>query len=629
MIVAFGLVLGMNACSASRLPVTSSPAAPWLWGGLEPGPYAVGLETMAVLDSTRPEGPPEGPRSARPLEVLIWYPARPRLTGSGVTLADYVDLSGGSMLRPDTAAGDGRRRWLAGSMARTPDSVDAAVLSRLLEAPMLAARGAAPTNERSPLVLWSTRHATPAAQSVLSELLASHGYVVAWARYAGRDSLPPPYDAVAPPRKVDVLEAHVADMQVALRRLATHPSVDSLRMAVAAWSYSGEPATLLAQRTPRLRALVSLSSSTFTWPYRPSLSVAASLDSMPLRMDVLMLEESGATRGRLREAPPFVDRMPGKVFRATFPTLAHGNFNVLEGLVPEVAGITAVQPWAESSPAARGGYQTIARSVLALLDKVLRGAPGDGSLLARSDGRHARAEVPVALVRHGPGRGVSSTAGTAFVDDTIVVEVDGWRLAGNMVRPAAAERAPAVLLLNKANGDRRVYALLARELARRGVASLRLDLRGHGESTNLGTFVPFLSNASSEGEERDVAAALQWLRAHRHVDASRIGALGASYSGEAMAVAARAGFGARAYVALSPGSLSERTIGDIDASGVPWSIVVSSNERFLRGVVAVVRERSRTAAITEVDGGAHASDILVTHPELNATIAEWLAVRLR
>lgn len=634
-VAALGMLAGVVGCAAST-PAQGGGAAPareapWLWGGLAPGPYAVGLETFAVLDSARPEPSAAGAVGPRPLELVVWTPARRRLTRARLTFARYVDLSMGGVVAPGAGASHAfRRRWLAASMAPTPDSVETSAVDRVLDAPVFAFEGATPIAERSPLVLWSTRHATPAAQSVLSELLASHGYVVAWARYAGRDSLSPPFDDVSPQRKVEVLEAHVADMQCALRRLAAHPAVDSTRMAVAAWSYGGEPATLLAQRTPRLRALVSLSSSAFTWPYRPSVNVAASLDSVPLRLDVLMLEESGATRGRAREAPPFFDRMPGKVFRASFPTLAHGNFNVLEGLLPELVGITAMQPWSEGGPAARGGYQTIARSVLALLDKVLQGAPGDGSLAGARDVRQSSGRVvPVTFSRHGPGRGVSATAATSFVDDTVVIENDGWRLIGNMVRPATGARTAAVLLLNKANGDRRAYAGLARELARRGVSSLRLDLRGHGESTNLATFVPTLANAASEGEERDVAAALRWLRAHQLVDSTRIGVVGASYSGEAMAAAARAGYGARAYVALSPGSLSEETIAGIDPGALPWLIVVSKNERFLRGVVAAVREHSRSATVAEMDGAAHASDILVTHPELAAGIADWLAARLR
>ena len=113
------------------------------------------------------------------------------------------------------------------------------------------------------------------------------------------------------------------------------------------------------------------------------------------------------------------------------------------------------------------------------------------------------------------------------------------------------------------------------------------------------------------------------------MEIERIGVVGASYSGEAAAVAARAGDGARAYVALSPGSLSERTIAAIDATGVPWFIVASNNERFLRGVIAAVRERSRTATVAEMDGGAHATDILVIHPELSARIADWLVAQIK
>jgi dienelactone hydrolase len=621
------------ACALTTPPPdTSTDAfsqAPWLWGGLRPGPYGVALETIATTDSTRPESRLGGAGPPRPIEILVWAPRRPGALTTPVTFADYVELSEGPMIGRARRSVEWRRGWLAGAVSRTPDSVVATTIDRVLDAPMLAVRDAVPLGERVPLILWSTRHATPAAQSVMSELLASHGYVVAWMRYAGRDSLSPPFDNVSPQRKAEIVDAHVADMQAAIRRLVMHPAVDSTRIGVAAWSYSGEPATLLVQRTPRVRALVSLSSSVFTWPYRPTLNVSASLDSVPLRADVMLLEETGATRGRVREAPVFLDRLPGKTFRVAFPELAHGNFNVLEGLIPELIGVTAVQPWSQSGPGARGGYQTVALSVLALLDKVLKGAPGDGSIGTMPDVR--RKGVPttgVSFMRHGPGRGVSVAMGTSFVDDSVEIASDAWRLVGNVVRPASNAPGPAVLMLNKANGDRRVYARLAGELARRGIGSLRIDLRGHGESTNLATFVPGLDNAAAGGEPRDVAAALRWLRAREFVDSTRIAVIGASYSGEAMAEVARGGHPARAYVALSPGSLSERTIDDIDGAGVPWSIIVSRNERFLRGVVATVRERSRTAVVTEVDGNAHATDILVAHPALNASIAEWLGTRL-
>ena len=79
---------------------------------------------------------------------------------------------------------------------------------------------------------------------------------------------------------------------------------------------------------------------------------------------------------------------------------------------------------------------------------------------------------------------------SAAEESHIVVQNEGWELMGDLLMPASEAPAPAVLMLNQAAGDRAVYADLARRLVDRGIASLRLDLRGHGESTNLGAFVP-------------------------------------------------------------------------------------------------------------------------------------------
>ena len=290
-------------------------------------------------------------------------------------------------------------------------------------------------------------------------------------------------------------------------------------------------------------------------------------------------------------------------------------------MLPGLTGVSAVQPWSTGGPGAQSGYETIARAVLSLLDKTMKGAAADGGF---------RPPDGVTIERHGPGRGASAVDGTAYVDSRVVITSDGWQLAGDFAHPReSAARTPTVLMLNKANGDRRVYAELARELARRGIASLRLDLRGEGESTNLGSFVPGVPNVAIEHAERDVVAAVEWLHGQPAVDSARLGAVGASYSGELMAVAARAGARARAYVALSPGSLSLETIDGIDANRTPWWILRSRNERFLRDVVDSARARSRTARVSEVAGAAHASDMLVSRPELVREIADWLATALR
>lgn len=215
----------------------------------------------------------------------------------------------------------------------------------------------------------------------------------------------------------------------------------------------------------------------------------------------------------------------------------------------------------------------------------------------------------------------------------VVVESGGWKLVGDLIVPKSKRPAPAVILLNKAAGDRKAYESLARRLAEHGVASLRIDLRGHGESVNKGKFVPGAEDALSliEGSDEDVTSAFRYLKTVRGVDAQRVGFVGASYSGEAMAVSARKhGYG-KAYVALSPGSFSEESMEAIDRSGLPWLFVKSTAERAksLQDFFPLLRQKSRTAQVMEVAGTEHATDILGAHPELAEMLAVWLKHHLR
>lgn len=223
--------------------------------------------------------------------------------------------------------------------------------------------------------------------------------------------------------------------------------------------------------------------------------------------------------------------------------------------------------------------------------------------------------------------------GQAKAARRVVVESDGWKLVCDLLVPKSKRPAPAVILLNKAAGDRRAYEQLARSLAEHGIASLRVDLRGHGESINKGKFVPGSENALSviEGSDEDVTSAFGYLKTVPGIDARKIGFVGASYSGEEMAVSARKhGYG-QAYVALSPGSFSDESMEAIDPSGVPWLFVKSTAERAksLQDFFALLRRKSRTAQTMEVVGTEHATDVLSAHPELAEMLAVWFKHQLR
>lgn len=193
--------------------------------------------------------------------------------------------------------------------------------------------------------------------------------------------------------------------------------------------------------------------------------------------------------------------------------------------------------------------------------------------------------------------------------------------------PNASEKVPVVLMLNKANGNRTVYEELAGHLADRGIASLRLDLRGHGESINVEKFIPYSRSQDPLiwDSEVDVNAAINYLKNHPNLLPEKIGVIGASYSGEEMAEAGRLNGYANAYVALSPGSFSDESIDGIDASGVPWLFVVSKNERHLKEITALVQEKSQEVELVIVPGTEHATRLLPDRPELAEWIAVWLS----
>ena len=224
---------------------------------------------------------------------------------------------------------------------------------------------------------------------------------------------------------------------------------------------------------------------------------------------------------------------------------------------------------------------------------------------------------------------VSSFPANARETERTVIESDGWALIGELQIPDRATAAPVVLMLNQAAGDRTPYGELAAELDERGIASLRLDLRGHGESTNLGAFNPQKITAKDRETmiwqaDKDVIAARRFLQGHPALDANRIAIIGASYSGEEMAEAGRNSTHASAYVAISPGSFSGESIDEMDDSDASWLFIVSKNDPFLREIVANVREKTQSVEIVYLPGDRHATDILDSRPDMATRIAAWL-----
>ena len=118
----------------------------------------------------------------------------------------------------------------------------------------------------------------------------------------------------------------------------------------------------------------------------------------------------------------------------------------------------------------------------------------------------------------------------------------------------------AVIALHGTASNRLGVERHARMLARHGYGVLALDLPGHGESDGRSTSAPWTM-------DDDVAAAVQWLAAHKDVSPNKVALLGVSMGAEvAVRVAARRRGDVRATVAegLRGGAK------DASAAGESW-----------------------------------------------------------
>jgi len=109
----------------------------------------------------------------------------------------------------------------------------------------------------------------------------------------------------------------------------------------------------------------------------------------------------------------------------------------------------------------------------------------------------------------------------------------GLTLAGTLTRPKGDGPHPAVVLVsgsgpqdrNSEVFEHRLFHVLADHLTRQGLAVLRYDERGVGDSE--GTF----DGATSEDFARDVAAAVRFLKNRPGIDPDAVGLLGMSEGG--------------------------------------------------------------------------------------------------
>ncbi len=223
----------------------------------KPGDYAVGFKVVQQYDTTRTylgrfddtTGEAITRNRARPIQTLIWYPARQ--SSNRMRYGDYLLLSGSE---DDFSRSDDQIAAVAEFRLRdfVPPNMPAATIASIKNQTMWATRDAAPADEKFPVVIYAPSHNESAAENAdLCEYLASHGYVViaspsigAHNRWLGLSLA----DA----------ETQASDIEFLVGYAPTLVDADADHLAVVGYSWGGVANVLAAARDSRITALVGL-----------------------------------------------------------------------------------------------------------------------------------------------------------------------------------------------------------------------------------------------------------------------------------------------------------------------------------------------------------------------------------
>jgi pimeloyl-ACP methyl ester carboxylesterase len=221
---------------------------------------------------------------------------------------------------------------------------------------------------------------------------------------------------------------------------------------------------------------------------------------------------------------------------------------------------------------------------------------------------------------------------------------------------AAAKPGPGVLLLHQVNRERRVWDQLAGQLARVGINTLALDMRGHGESG--GTPYDKLTDAERgkvwRGWPGDIDTALEYLVSQPGVKRDVIGVGGAGLLGVDRSVEAARQHTAevKSLVLISGETFRDGLQFLRQAAQLPGLFVVADDDEYPPTVEAMellyitssspAKKLVHYSAALEapwiwyepIDLGrvpaaaSHGTDLFKVHPELPEIIVDWFVTTL-
>jgi len=359
----FAAALGLSTLFVARAQPAPDAAQPFWASILRPGRYSVGAAVIAARDSARPTAS----GAARPVQIVVWYPARGR-QGVPLTYGDYYALMASDTGSTADTIAIGRSDRVGLTKFLGTRGVTDSVVARWFAAPMAGRRQATEAGGRFPLLLIAQGNDESAHdQAVLAEYLASFGYVVATSPSPTRITGPLTDTAAVGQRA----EEQADDLEFIMRQMRGRRDVDGSRVGVVAHSFGARGALLLAMRHPEVvKAIVSLDGGIGTATGRRNLEASRSFDAHRATASVLHFDETldafmAPDDGLLRE-------LAGPVWLVHTTGLHHHHFTTL---APSGAAFATLGAATGATAGTAVAYATVAQLARSFLDDRVKGRP--------------------------------------------------------------------------------------------------------------------------------------------------------------------------------------------------------------------------------------------------------------
>lgn len=335
------------------LPSISAQDSFRLFGNLDFGPFEVGTKQVSIDQATK--------ETSKSLNIQIWHPTNE--SGEKVVFSDYLNYKRQLKIQELLESAS---IGISGKTGTFPQDS----LELLLNSKMKASKNVPIQIGKFPFLVWSMRYGTIEHQNIISEYLASHGYVVAFVEDIPNS--PFPWQMSSAEEKELAINHQIADLNHTINYLKQLPYTNPDKIGLLSWSYAGELAILTQMDNPDVDLVVGLSSIGFSYGLYLGAELPKKIKLNKLQVPYLILSEKIGTNGKERTTPNIFNQMHPESRYVSFKELSHGNFNAMEGMIPGILNTNKVQNWSKGGELAQLGYETICKTALAFINATLQ-----------------------------------------------------------------------------------------------------------------------------------------------------------------------------------------------------------------------------------------------------------------